>query len=75
MPLLLITVATQYSKATRGLFRAGNQAGNRPINSTLVAAKVYMLYLCINSNSYCFIFYDSELHILFICAKGYGLRH
>jgi hypothetical protein len=33
MPLLPITVATQYSKAAEGLFKAENQAGNRPYST------------------------------------------
>jgi hypothetical protein len=33
MPLLPITVATQYSKAAKGLSGAGNQAGNRPYST------------------------------------------
>jgi hypothetical protein len=33
MPLLPITVATQYSEAAGELSRAGNQAGNRPYST------------------------------------------
>jgi hypothetical protein len=33
MPLLLITVATQYSEAAKELSEAGNRAGNRPYST------------------------------------------
>jgi hypothetical protein len=45
------------------------------VGSTSVATKVHMLYLCIGGNSCCSMFYDSELHISFVRARGCGLRH
>jgi hypothetical protein len=40
MPLLPITITTQYSKTAKGLSEAGNRAGNRPYSTQLLLQQI-----------------------------------